>query len=201
MEGNKRFVEDSPAAWSRTDARQQTLGGQKPIAAVIICSDSRVSPEIIFDQPIGSLFVIRNAGAILNNNTKQSILFAVHQLKINVIVVVGHEKCGVVSMVAKKYMPVVTVTQGQVFKALRELEGDEENDSEEIEDKLHFVDRTVKCHAQRSAALIALLFHPDRRPKIVPLYYSLSSGRVTELKPFKGNPSQQQQAKRRWWPF
>ena len=67
MDGNKRFVDSLKKSPRRTvEVREQTAGGQAPFAAILACADSRVAPEIIFDQGIGDLFVVRVAGNIVN---------------------------------------------------------------------------------------------------------------------------------------
>ena len=71
--------------------------GQKPLACVICCSDSRVIPEKIFMVGIGDLFVIRVAGNVLDNYGLASIEYAIHHLDIKLIMVLGHTKCGAIS--------------------------------------------------------------------------------------------------------
>lgn len=75
----------------------QTAAGQKPFAVVITCSDSRVSPEIIFDEGIGDLFVIRNAGNIVEEeDVLASVEYAVAHLGVHTVVIMGHEHCGAI---------------------------------------------------------------------------------------------------------
>ncbi|MHC1783867.1 MAG: carbonic anhydrase [Anaerolineaceae bacterium] len=98
MAGNRRFAEgrlDHPR--QGIERRQEITTGQHPVAAVLCCSDSRVPPEIIFDQGLGDLFVIRNAGNILDDLVFGSLEYAVDHLHVPLIVVLGHEKCGAVT--------------------------------------------------------------------------------------------------------
>lgn len=98
LEGNARFV-SGELQHPHQDARRraETAGGQKPFAVVIGCADSRTSPEILFDQGLGDLFVVRLAGNIVDDAALGSVEFAVANLGARLIVVLGHEKCGAVS--------------------------------------------------------------------------------------------------------
>ncbi len=97
-EGNKRFVEGAATHPDQTaEHRVEVAGGQHPFAIVLTCADSRLSPEIIFDQGIGDIFVVRNAGNLLDDHVLGSIEYAVEHLHATLIVVLGHTKCGAVS--------------------------------------------------------------------------------------------------------
>lgn len=96
--GNRRFMEDHPAHPHQTRERLHALEtGQHPIAVVISCSDSRVPPELVFDQGLGDLFVIRNAGNIVDDYELGSVEYAVEHLHTGLIVVLGHEGCGAIA--------------------------------------------------------------------------------------------------------
>lgn len=75
----------------------ETASGQRPFAIVVGCADSRTAPEILFDQGLGDLFVVRLAGNIVDDAALGSIEFAVAKLGARLIIVLGHEKCGAVS--------------------------------------------------------------------------------------------------------
>lgn len=97
-EGNARFIADSPAHPNQdNDRRNELAHTQRPIAALFGCSDSRLAAEIIFDLGIGDLFVIRNAGQIVSTSVLGSIEFAVGELQVPLIVVLGHDECGAVA--------------------------------------------------------------------------------------------------------
>jgi carbonic anhydrase len=100
QEGNRRFVSGvggRRAGVTITQADRAKLAeGQEPFAAVIGCSDSRVPPEIIFDQGLGDLFVIRVAGNIAGPSQIGSVEFAVSNLGVQLVVVLGHSSCGAV---------------------------------------------------------------------------------------------------------
>jgi carbonic anhydrase len=94
-EGNKRFVSGSLENPRRDPARRADIaGGQHPFAAIVACSDSRVSPEIIFDQGLGDLFVVRAAGNLLDAVGLASIEYAVEHLRVPIVLVMGHSCCG-----------------------------------------------------------------------------------------------------------
>lgn len=97
IEGNKRYVgEKATHKHQDSTRRMDVTGGQHPFAIVISCSDSRVPPEIIFDQGIGDLFIIRLAGNIVDDAALGSIEYAVEHLGVKYIMVLGHESCGAV---------------------------------------------------------------------------------------------------------
>lgn len=98
MAGNKRFVTGSLSQKDVGEARRKELtGGQHPFAIVVTCSDSRVAPEIIFDEGLGDIFVVRVAGNVLDPISLGSIEYAAEHLHAPLLILMGHEKCGAVS--------------------------------------------------------------------------------------------------------
>lgn len=99
-EGNERFTSDASTHPDRTaERRQETAELQEPFATILGCSDSRVAPEIIFDQGIGDLFIVRVAGNVSGPIELDSIEYSVVYLHSSLIVVLGHENCGAVKAV------------------------------------------------------------------------------------------------------
>lgn len=97
-EGNARFVEGALSEKNTYgDDREVLKDGQKPFAVILTCSDSRVAPEIYFDQKLGDLFVVRNAGNVADETVLGSIEYAVDHLGSTLVVVVGHSCCGAVT--------------------------------------------------------------------------------------------------------
>lgn len=95
--GNTRFVKGYLRRDGATKSDIQRLAaGQKPHAIVLSCSDSRVPPEVVFDQKLGEIFVVRTAGQALDAAAIASIEYAVSHLGSNLIIVMGHESCGAV---------------------------------------------------------------------------------------------------------
>ncbi|MFZ1528280.1 MAG: carbonic anhydrase [Ferruginibacter sp.] len=97
VEGNNRFVKGKPVHPDETLERIRLLKkGQEPFVAIVSCSDSRVPPELIFDQGFGDIFSIRTAGNIIGDYELGSIEYAVEHLHCSLVVVLGHEGCGAI---------------------------------------------------------------------------------------------------------
>ncbi len=96
-EGNERFVAGKPEHPSQGIEHRASLAGeQRPTAVVFGCADSRVAAEIIFDQGLGDMFVVRTAGHVMDSAVLGSIEYAVTILNVPLIVVLGHDSCGAV---------------------------------------------------------------------------------------------------------
>ncbi len=95
--GNMRFVQGLFQGRNLLDLRRTLTQGQQPEAAVLCCSDSRVPAEIIFDQSLGDLFVVRTAGLVLEPTSIGSLEYAVAHLHVPLLVIKGHEGCGAVT--------------------------------------------------------------------------------------------------------
>ena len=128
MDGNKRFMAGSLAQKDVGEARRKELaGGQHPFAIVVTCSDSRVAPEIIFDEGLGEIFTVRVAGNVLDPISLGSIEYAAEHLHAPLLILMGHEKCGAVSAaldakgepegnigaILKKIMPAVKMAKAK----------------------------------------------------------------------------------------
>ena len=97
LEGNQRYVTNKSTDLNESQNRRTELAsGQSPFAIVFSCVDSRVPPELIFDRGLGDLLVIRTAGQVLDSAVLGSLQYGVAELKIPLLVVLGHEKCGAV---------------------------------------------------------------------------------------------------------
>jgi carbonic anhydrase len=97
MEGNRRYVASLPERPSQTpEHRVAVARAQHPFAAILGCADSRVPAEIVFDQGIGDLFVVRVAGNVVDDAVLGSIEFAVAELRVPLVLVLGHGRCGAV---------------------------------------------------------------------------------------------------------
>lgn len=168
--GNERFVTGnlSPKD-SYSEDRKALCEGQHPFAVVLCCSDSRVAPEIIFDQKLGDLFVIRNAGNVVDEDVLGSIEYAVEHLGTSLVVVMGHSCCGAVT----------ATCQGG------ELPGHIFDIAKRIKPSLSSaccIDDNARHHAKRMAQLIeANEVVKHLGTKVVAAFYDLSSGRVEWL--------------------
>jgi len=96
LEGNERYVGNRPRQRPAPD-RAALAAGQAPFAAVLTCADSRVAPELVFDQEVGDLFVVRIAGNFVTNDVLASLEYAVAYLEVPLLLVMGHSNCGAVS--------------------------------------------------------------------------------------------------------
>lgn len=100
LEGNQRFATGHSTHPRRTPADFKPLAaGQKPLACIVACADSRVTPEILFDLGIGELFVVRVAGNYVNGagtSVKGSVEYAVAELGVSLVMILGHSQCGAV---------------------------------------------------------------------------------------------------------
>ena len=99
VDGNQRYVKGAlkACAASNPGARSKLATGQQPYAIVLSCSDSRVPPELVFDEGLGELFVVRVAGNVPDPVVLGSIEYAAEHLGSSLIVVLGHERCGAVT--------------------------------------------------------------------------------------------------------
>ena len=97
LAGNRRFAEGKPEHPNRgVEAREAAIDMHDPDAAVLSCSDARVSPDIIFDSGIGDLFTVRTAGQLIDSAVIASLEYAVKKLHVSLICVLGHEHCGAI---------------------------------------------------------------------------------------------------------
>jgi carbonic anhydrase len=98
MDGNARYVAGKSVRPNQDAERRASLaGGQHPFATILACADSRVGPELIFDQGLGDLFVIRVAGNVVDEVVLASIEYSVIHLGSPLVMVLGHERCGAVT--------------------------------------------------------------------------------------------------------
>lgn len=184
-EGNDRFVRGEPRhPHLGKDWRERLEDGQKPFATILGCSDSRVPPELLFDQGFGDLFVIRVAGNVVDTDVTGSVEYGVDHLKTKLVVVMGHEGCGAVTaalqaeqdlqkepneiraLVAKIKPATVAVDANAAFS---------ERLQQSVEANVHASVRQLQRVPDLAAA--------ERRgdTKIIGCVYDLASGRVRTL--------------------
>ena len=118
LKGNRNFVNFTPTAKNMClQTLRKFAFHQEPYAVVLSCSDSRVVPEIIFDCGIGELFVVRVAGIAVGHNVTESIEYAVKKLKVPLLVLLGHDDCGVMKY-AREHYPVITEDFESIMNAV-----------------------------------------------------------------------------------
>ena len=181
-DGNKRFVKaESQHPDESKERRDEMLKGQHPFAVILSCSDSRVPPELIFDQGLGDIFEIRNAGNVLNEHVIGSIEYAVMHCGVKLIVIMGHQDCGAIAATLSG------VSETKYIKALEDSIKPAIDDCKEQGLEINS-DNVVKAHVMQDIEeLMAqdtelVKYMKDNDVKIVPAYYHLDSGRVDFLK-------------------
>lgn len=176
--GNERFAAHHTTHPHQTTARRSELAtGQHPHAVILACADSRVAPEIVFDQGLGDLFTVRVAGNIAGDAEIASIEYAVEHLHTPLIVVMGHQSCGAVSAAieggeAPGHLPaLIHAIEPSVTKA-RTMKGD-------------LSDNAIRLNVQAVVAELAAS-HPilaehvaQGTLQVVGAVYSLKTGNVT----------------------
>ena len=168
--GNERFISGKLLPKDTYAEDRKTLcEGQHPFAVVLCCSDSRVAPEIIFDQKLGDLFVIRNAGNVVDEDVLGSIEYAVEHLETPLVVVLGHSCCGAVT---------ATCQGGDLPGHILDI-------AKRIKPSVNTnccIDENARRHARRMVQLIEedeIVHHVGA--KIVAAFYDLQSGKVEWL--------------------
>lgn len=182
--GNQRFLDEkSIHPHQNKESVLKNQDGQKPFAVIITCSDSRVSPEIVFDQGIGDLFVIRNAGNLISDIDMGSIEYAVEHLDTKLIVVLGHTECGAI----KAY---INDKDGAYKKHFNHIDNIVETislENEEIE-----ADKTAPKAGNYLGAIDANIKHSvkliqdnpiikEHKAKIVSMRYDVHTGKIIQL--------------------
>jgi carbonic anhydrase len=173
-EGNARFVSSKVSTSKPTAARRAEIAqGQHPFAIILGCADSRTSPEIIFDQNIGDIFVDRNAGNLVDDHTLGTIEYGVEHLGVRLIVVLGHERCGAVqAAVASDTAP------GHIQSLVRDIQPAVQAVKGKPGDTVHLaVAENARLMAEeiRSKANFGDL---AKDVKIIPAVYDLDTGKV-----------------------
>ena len=182
MEGNARYAANTPNERDFSVGRAARAEGQYPIAAILSCADSRVSPELAFDQAPGDLFVVRVAGNVVNTDLLASIEYGLQFLGARLIVVLGHSSCGAVEAAIKVvkdkavlpgHLPeLITALKPAVTIAQSEKSGDLlENATRE----------NVKRQVARlkSSAPIVQKLYAEKNIDIVGGVYDIATGKVT----------------------
>ncbi len=181
MDGNNRYANDASMLPSDlSEKREETLSKQTPFAIVVGCSDSRVAPEIVFDQTIGDLFVVRVAGNVIGPLELDSIEFAADKLEVPLIVILGHQKCGAVAAVLSgkakddDIASIAPYIQSAVDETKR-MPGDPLVNAI----KANVVNGIKELKKNRMIASLV----KSKRLNIVGAYYELNSGKVELLAP------------------
>ncbi len=184
IEGNARFVAGDPVPRDLVAGRAALVEAQAPLAATLSCSDSRVVPELIFDQGPGDLFVTRVGGNILTPALLASLEFSVAFLGVRLIVVMGHSDCGALSA-AVRMLEAGEVPPGHISELVRKIEpavarAREENQGDSLENVCAENVRQQVARL-RAAPLIAGDGHGQEAVEIIGATYELATGKVSAL--------------------
>jgi carbonic anhydrase len=180
--GNERFVTDHPAAHTYAAERKALTGGQHPKAMVLSCSDSRLPPELVFDQSLGDLFVVRSAGNVADKIGLASLEYAAEHLGARVLVVLGHEKCGAVTAAAKGgAMPTdnLTALMEEIGPSLKDLRGTYQGEELVHRGIAANVEQTADEVLDRSPLLRKLVAEGEL--EVLQAVYDLETGKVKQL--------------------
>lgn len=184
-EGNHRFVENR-ATHPRGDGarRDELVSGQKPYCIVLGCADSRVAPELVFDEGLGDLFVVRVAGNFADDAVLGSIEYAVAHLGVNLVVVLGHQSCGAVNAALANVDAEGPVTHDHIDALINAIRPSVLEARDSGEDDLLM--RSIHQNAKNVASAISqseptLRSFGDAGLQVVPAYYSLEDGSVRFL--------------------
>jgi carbonic anhydrase len=177
MAGNSRFVTDAVSQGRPNAARRAaTAVAQHPFAIIVTCADSRTAPELIFDQNIGDIFVVRSAGNVIDDHALGGIEFAVKTFGTRLIVVLGHQSCGAVKAALTSH-----TAPGHIGSILRDIQPAVKEAKGQDGDLLI---NAIKDNARLVAAKIgkeADLGDHKSEVRIVSGYYELDSGHVEWL--------------------
>jgi carbonic anhydrase len=174
--GNQRFVGGKAEPRNLVSRRKELANTQNPLVAVLSCSDSRVPPELVFDEGLGDLFVVRSAGESADALALGSLEYAVKHLGSTMIVVIGHESCGAVKAACsggKTESPNLAAVVAPIAPSCsvsKDLDV-------AVRDHVH---RVAQDLLTKSAILKQAV--TEGKLTIVEAYYSLDTGAVTKLK-------------------
>ncbi len=180
-EGNGRYMSGNlQHPGQTTDRRTELAKSQHPFAAIVSCSDSRVPPEIVFDQGLGDLFIVRVAGNVINDEGLGSIEYTVDHLGTRLILVLGHQSCGAVDA-ARETIAAKGKAPGHIQSLVTAIKPAVEATAKED------LDATIKANvrnvvqALRSSTPILKAKVDSGEIKVIGGYYSLDTGAVTFL--------------------
>ena len=185
LEGNERFLKGDLAHPRRKPEDFVPLAeGQAPLTVVVSCADSRVAPELIFDQGVGDLFVVRVAGNVVTGagaSVKGSIEYAIAELGVRLIIVLGHSRCGAVKAAIKHIddKDALPGSIGNLVDLIRPAVAMVKDKQGDILD--HAINANVELGVKRLRRLEPILADSVRKGtlKVVGAVYDLHSGKVT----------------------
>jgi carbonic anhydrase len=180
LAGNERFRTGRSLHRTYSPERIAEIGaGQRPIAAVVACSDGRVCPEIVFDQPLASLFVSRVPGNVASDGTKWMLEIAVTDMKVPLVLVVGHTECLAIRQVIEGQRGAGGPLRNPVERAVTRARASGKPVFEEAV-RLNAM-QTVEALRSESAAIAAAL--ASGQTTLAAAVYDVHTGRITVVGP------------------
>ncbi len=183
LTGNLKFAAGELTYPALKEEREKLVNSQIPPITILACSDSRVPPELVFNQSLGALFVIRTAGNVADDLGLASIEYAIKFGWTNLIVVLGHESCGAVQGALEKADPVTPSLLNLVTRIRSSFDGIPYKPDDPA-----VMEKAAEANARASATWLTAHSSTirnaviDGKVKIVPAYYSLKTGLVREVK-------------------
>jgi carbonic anhydrase len=161
--------------------RTELANGHSPFAVIVGCSDSRVSPEVVFDQGLGDLFVVRVAGSVVDPTVAGSVEYAVAHLHSSLVLVLGHEKCGAVTAALlsqsdrEKESANIQALLNQIEPSLKDIDSRLTQDQQLVEG----IEANARASAKnlRVSSLVSRAV-AEKKLKILSAVYQLGTGKV-----------------------
>lgn len=179
LKGNTRYTNDALEHPSRDQMRRQAVAAsQSPFAIIVGCADSRVPPEVVFDQGLGDLFVVRVAGNVIGPLELDSIDYAALYLRSVIILVMGHENCGAVNAVVSNHTQDIESVAKLIQPSVQEAKKNS---------KKNILEASIKANACRmrnfliQSPVIQRLVS-EKKIEVHAAYYNLQTGAVEILK-------------------
>jgi carbonic anhydrase len=184
MQGNERFVRGQPKAKDYVKERAALAKGQQPYAMILTCSDSRVAPEIIFDESLGKLFVLRVAGNVLDPVVLGSIEYAAEKLHAPLLVILGHNSCGAVqaALSGGPFTRNVESVEERIRPAAQEAKRNG-RDSANIEDAAVRENVLLQVRSVPAQSSVLKRLIETKQLQVIGAVYHLESGKVEMLSP------------------
>ena len=182
MAGNRRFVSAKPLRPHQAAPRRIELAkGQHPPVIVLSCSDSRVPPEIVFDQGLGDIFTVRVAGNVVDDDVLGSIEYAVEHLGSSLVVVMGHQSCGAVKAVVDN-----AAAEGHILPLIKHIVpvvAEVKKKADGCADPKSLLDASISANVKQSVKQLKddetlSKFLAEHKIKIMGARYQLDTGKV-----------------------
>ncbi|MCL6258997.1 carbonic anhydrase [Aquiflexum sp. TKW24L] len=187
LDGNDRFTKKNPVHFGQNKMRTNNHNqGQHPGAAIISCADSRVSPELVFDQGLGDLFVIRNAGNIVGANEIGSVEFAIEYLGVPLVIILGHTNCGAIGAFVEHDHDHSHIYPENIQKIIDFIDAEEEEKAL-IRTSPNFFEKAVEAnvlhgiHALKASIPSIDSLINNGKLRVVGAVYNMESGKVKIL--------------------